>query len=413
MTEFLGALAGRRVLLGVTGSIAAYKAPFVLRLLMKAGANVKVVLTEGAEQFITRRSFSAFGVETHAGLWDEPGELHVELARWAECILVAPTSADTMARFSVGRAADLLSATILCSSAPLFVAPAMHPTMWAAPATQENAQRLFHRGVRFIGPTEGEVASGDEGVGRMEEPERIVRALARKLAGPGPLTGRHIVVTAGPTREPIDPVRSITNRSSGKMGYAIAEVAASRGARVTLVSGPVSLPQPASVQVLPVESALDMQATLESILGSDLSGADAVIMTAAIADYRVAMPSDEKIKRAYGPISLELTPNPDILADIGRRRSALRPVLVGFALETATGDALISLGRRKLIDKRVDLIVANSVSDVLEKDDSRAMLVTPVDCTPLEPMQKVRVAARILDWVTARLGEPERLERTE
>lgn len=406
-------LANRRILLAVSGSIAAYKAPLVLRLLQKTGADVRVLLTDAAQRFIGKQTFTGLGAQTFTSMWDEPGEPHVELARWAEAILVAPMSADSMARYASGRSCDLLSATLLCATCPVSVAPAMHPSMWAAPASQSNARQLFKRGVRFVGPVDGEVASGEVGLGRMEEPEGIVRAVERSLSEPGPLQGRHIVITAGPTTEAIDPARVLSNRSSGKMGYALAEVALGMGADVSLISGPVALTPPAGCTFIPVTSARDMQQALDDVLGPDLAEADAVVMAAAVSDYRPQVTSASKLKRSAGTRSLELVSNPDLIAELGRRRSGLRPVLVAFALETAPPDELVMIARSKLIDKRVDLVVANRADESLNQDQANVLLVTPVDWTAVERQQKSRVALRILDWVAHRLAGPEIAEQTE
>lgn len=413
MFEGNAALSGKHVLLGVTGSIAAYKAPILLRLLQKAGAEVRVVLTENATNFVGTQTFSGLGALVYDGPGQAPGELHIELGRWADALLVAPTTADFMARLTSGRCDDLLTCIALTTLAPICLAPAMHPSMWQAHVTLENAKTLFRRGVHFFGPVSGEVASGDVGVGRLQEPDEIVRGLSRVLLGPGSLSGRHLVVTAGPTVEAIDPVRVLTNASSGKMGYAIADVAHARGAQVTLVSGPVALPAPPGVQLVPVRSALDMQRAVGEALGPKFDQADAVVMTAAVADYRPATVSAEKIKRNSEPLQLSLVPNPDILAEIGRRRAALRPVLIGFALETTDGDQLITLGRKKLIDKRVDLIVANSASKSLHKDDSEVLLVSATDCVPLARQSKIAIASHIVDWLEMRLGQPSRVEQTD
>jgi phosphopantothenoylcysteine decarboxylase/phosphopantothenate--cysteine ligase len=407
------ALSGKQVVLGVTGSIAAYKAIVLLRLLQKAGAQVRVILTDGARQFVSARTFSGLGATVHTDIWEGPGELHVDLARWADALLIAPVTADCMARLASGRADDLLTSTALTTVAPVCLAPAMHPAMWRAPVTLENAKTLFRRGMHFFGPVSGEVASGEVGVGRFQEPEDIARGLSRVLYGPGSLTGRHVVVTAGPTVEAIDPVRTLTNVSSGKMGYAVAEILQSRGAQVTLISGPVSVPAPPGVKLVPVRSALDLQAAMLDALGPRLNGADAVIMAAAVSDYRPLAASAEKLKRSPEGMHLSLVPNPDILAELGRLRESLRPVLVGFALETADGDALINLGRRKLVNKRVDLIVANSASRSLGRDDNEAFLISPIDCVKLPRMSKATLAVQIVDWLERRLDGPVQAEQTD
>jgi phosphopantothenoylcysteine decarboxylase/phosphopantothenate--cysteine ligase len=410
---FSGSLAERKVLLCVTGSIAAYKAPMLLRLLKAGGARVKVLLTESAKKFIGEPVFSGLGAEVFTDMWSGPGEPHVELNSWADIIVVAPATADTLARLRQGRADDLLTATALCADKPVVVAPAMHPTMWRHPATQENILVLKDRGVRFIGPANGEVASGETGVGRMEEPEGIAAVLVRLLEPrTKPLTGMHLVVTAGPTREALDPVRSLTNLSSGKMGYAIAQVALDQGAEVTLISGPVNLRVPPGAICVPITSALEMQEALKRALGENMTQADALIMSAAVADFRPKEASEQKVKRGKEDLTLTLTPNPDLLAEIGTRRSGLRPVLVGFALETVEGDELISLGRQKLIKKQVDMVVANSASDSLGKDSAVVRLVSARDCIPLQEMEKAQVAAHVIDWVVARLKEPATSDKT-
>ncbi len=409
----LTGLADRRILLGVTGSIAAYKAPIILRQLVHAGAHVKVILTDSAQRFVGEQTFSGFGAEVYQSMWDAGGELHVSLAHWAELILVAPATADTLARFACGRCDDLLLATLLCADRPVCVAPAMHPTMWNAPATRLNAQRLFERGVHFLGPVEGEVASGETGLGRMQEPSAIAYGLARLLQSSRVLGGRRVVITAGPTVEALDPVRSLSNASSGKMGYALAEVALDLGADVTLVSGPVSLTPPAGAHLISVRSALEMQDALWQCVGPNLSEADAVIMTAAVSDYRPESTSQDKLKRKSDSLTLRLVANPDIIAQLGQRRSTLRPVLVAFALETAEGDALVSLGRSKLIDKRVDLVVANRASESLGSDNAQVLLVSPVDCISLDQMTKPQIARHILGWVAQRLEGPEIPEQTQ
>lgn len=402
-----GSLAERKILLCVTGSIAAYKAPILLRQLQAAGARVRVVLTESAQNFIGKAVFSGLGAEVFTDMWSGLGEPHVELSTWADAIVVAPTTADTLARLRQGRADDLLTAIALCSERPLVLAPAMHPSMWKHPSTQENVFVLKERGARFVGPTHGEVASGATGVGRMEEPEGIAAVLVRLLEPKKkPLTGMHLVVTAGPTREALDPVRALTNLSSGKMGYAIAQVALDQGAEVTLISGPVEAAVPPGAIFVPVTSALEMQGALHRALGDGMTQADALIMSAAVADFRPKETWNEKVKRSRDELSLTLVPNPDLLAEIGTKRSGLRPVLVGFALETAEGDELISLGRQKLIKKQVDMIVANSARESLGRDTAVVRLVSARDCIPLEEMTKGQVAAHIIDWVIARLKEP-------
>ncbi len=407
------ALSGKRLVLCVTGSIAAYKSVFLLRLLLKQGAHVQVVVTAAAQQFVQASTFAALtGEPTHSDMFGEAGEPHVQLASNADAILVAPATADTLARLAHGLASDLVSALLLTARCPVLIAPAMHPTMWEHPRTQHNALILASQpNLWRVGPVAGEVASGEYGMGRMSEPEDILEALIDCLT-PHDLEGRHVVVSAGPTRESLDPVRYLSNRSSGKMGFAVAARAAQRGARVTLVAGPVELRTPRGVERVNVLSAQEMQEALVSALGAQLSNADALVMAAAVSDFRVAEPSEEKIKRSDQTLTLELLPNPDLLASIGSLRKGKAPVLVGFALETAQRSELIALARSKLINKKVDLVVANT-SDALEREESHALLVSVRDCTDLGAMEKSRLADHILSWVAAKLGEVESGEATE
>jgi phosphopantothenoylcysteine decarboxylase/phosphopantothenate--cysteine ligase len=403
-----GHLAGKRITLGVTGSIAAYKAVVVARLLVKEGVRVRVVLTAGATRFVGPATFSGItGEPALADMFDEAigGEMHVAIAGDSDLVLVVPATADVIARFASGRADDLLTATVLCARCPVLVAPAMHPSMWTHPATARNVATLAADGrVAFIGPVHGEVASGDQGEGRMAEPEEIARAAGARLS-PRDLDGRHVVVTAGPTVEDIDPVRFVGNRSSGKMGFALAELAHHRGARITLIAGPVSLPTPAGVARIDVRSALEMQAAVESALGRDLGGADALLMCAAVSDYRPKSAQRGKMKRGKeNALSLELVQNPDILAEIGSARRGARPVLVGFAVETGTDREIVAFARGKLRSKRVDVVVANHAAESMGRDDNRVLLVgeKSVDAPPR--LEKRAVAARILDWLAARLS---------
>jgi phosphopantothenoylcysteine decarboxylase/phosphopantothenate--cysteine ligase len=333
------------------------------------------------------------------------GELHVDLAKRTDLVLVVPATADVLARLAQGRADDLASALVLSATCPVLVAPAMHPNMWAHPATQRNVELLRRDGrVRFVGPVVGEVASGDSGLGRMAEPEAILDESAGK-APSEPLRGRHVVVTAGPTAEDIDPVRAITNRSSGKMGFAIAARARRLGATVTLIAGPVALPTPEGVRRIDVRSANSMRSALWQTLRPDLSGADALVMAAAVADYRPAEPSVSKLASGSTNLSLELVPNPDLLREIGHARHGRRPVLVGFALETVDEAHAVQNARRKLAEKRVDVVVANLASESLEKDDIRALLVDARDCRVLEKTSKDEAAGRILEYVARTLAE--------
>jgi phosphopantothenoylcysteine decarboxylase / phosphopantothenate---cysteine ligase len=401
-------LDGRRVTLCVTGSIAAYKAVLLVRLLLAEGAHVEVVLSSSASEFV--------GAATFAGLTGRPplgdmfdaacgGEIHVDLAKRSDLVIVAPATADALARFASGRAEDLVSAVVLSSSCPVLAAPAMHPTMWSHPATVRNVELLKRDGrVTLVGPVVGEVASGDTGLGRMAEPEAILEhAIGHAL--PEPLRGRHVVVTAGPTAEDIDPVRAVTNRSSGKMGFALAQQARLMGATVTLIAGPVALPTPDGVRRVDVRSAASMRSALWQALRPDLSGADALVMAAAVADYRPAQASSRKLSSGETSLVLELVPNPDLLREIGHARHGRRPVLVGFALETDSEAQAVQNARRKLAEKRVDLVVANQASEALERDDIRALLVDARDCRVIDKTSKHEAAARILDFVVRTLGE--------
>jgi phosphopantothenoylcysteine decarboxylase/phosphopantothenate--cysteine ligase len=403
-----GRLRGKRITLCVTGSVAAYKAVLLLRALKQEGAEVEVVLTHSATKFVGAATFAGLtGRAVHTSMFEggATGELHVELSRKSDLIVIAPATADVLSRLAQGRADDLLTATALCAHCPVLVAPAMHPRMWAHPATQRNVQTLVaDQRVGFVGPVEGEVASGDVGLGRLAEPDTIVSFVIAQLSK-GQLRGRHIVVTAGPTAEDIDPVRFISNRSSGKMGFALAERAAAHGARVTLVAGPVALATPAGVTRIDVRSASAMRGAIWQALKPDLSGADALIMTAAVADYRPAETHASKLKRGESSIGLELVPNDDLLAEIGMSRKAQLPVLVGFALETETGERLINAGRTKLAKKRVDLVVANHPDASIGRDSISGNLVTVRAAEPFGPLAKRDAADRILDVVVTELAK--------
>jgi phosphopantothenoylcysteine decarboxylase/phosphopantothenate--cysteine ligase len=404
-----GRLAGRRITVGVTGSIAAYKAAIVVRLLLGEGARVRVVMTASAERFV--------GAATFAGLTGEPvltdlfdpganGEPHVTIAGATDLLLVAPATADFLARLATGRADDLLTATALCARCPVLVAPAMHPAMWSNAATQRNVATLGRDGhVELAGPADGEVASGETGVGRMLEPEDIVGRVAARL-GPRDLAGRHLVVTAGPTVEDIDPVRFVGNRSSGKMGFALAEQASRRGARVTLVAGPVALATPRGVDRLDVRSALEMRAAVWEALGPTLAAADALLMCAAVGDYRPERALPAKLKRGKsGDLTLKLVQNPDILAEVGRARKKPGPLLIGFAVETGTDQEIVRYAREKLRSKRVDVVVANHAAESMGLDDNRVLVVGEQTVDAPGVLPKRAVADRVLDWVAGRLAE--------
>jgi phosphopantothenoylcysteine decarboxylase / phosphopantothenate---cysteine ligase len=400
--------AGKRITVCVTGSVAAYKAVLLVRSLLNAGATVEVVLSRSAREFVGAATFSGLtGKRVHTDMFDaeEPGEVHVKLAQESDLIVIAPATADVLARLASGRADDLITALALCATCPVLAAPAMHPNMWSHPATQRNVLALAgDQRVRLVGPAFGEVASGDKGLGRMAEPEQIASHASALFAAVS-LSGKHVVVSAGPTVEDVDPVRFVGNRSSGKMGFALAERAAAFGARVTLVAGPVSLPTPPGVQRVDVRSALSMRSALWQALAPDLSQADALIMTAAVADYRPAESHSTKLKRSAESLHLELLPNPDLLAEIGHARRDHRPVLIGFALETDTDERVIQLARGKLAAKRLDLVVANHAAESLGKDDIRVMLVTPTDCEPVPLLSKEQAADRILGWLATRFQE--------
>ncbi|MGD0527637.1 MAG: bifunctional phosphopantothenoylcysteine decarboxylase/phosphopantothenate--cysteine ligase CoaBC [Polyangiaceae bacterium] len=400
----LGPLSGRKVALCVTGSIAAYKAVELARLLVKGGAKVLPVMTASATRFLGPVTLAGITGEAVAtDMWDASfaGEMHVRLAERADLVAIVPATADVLARLAHGRADDLVTALALCARGPVLVAPAMHPRMWDHPATQRNVADLAaQKRVTLVGPVSGEVASGDIGQGRMAEPEAIAAAIATALS-PRDLAGMRLVVTAGPTLEDVDPVRFLGNRSTGKMGFAIAERAAARGAEVTLVAGPVSLPTPHGVKRVDVRGAVTMRQALWQAMGLDLSRADALVMTAAVADHRPAETSASKIKKSDERVTLELVKNPDLLAEVGAARAGKRPVLIGFALETERGDALVAYARRKLRDKRVDLVVANEASDSFGREDNVATLVGPDEVEALPSMSKASLADVVLERVRA------------
>lgn len=347
---------GKRVLLGVTGGIAAYKSPDLVRRLREQGAEVQVVMTAAAREFVTAATFQAVsGRPVRTDLWDAAAEAamgHIELARWAELVLVAPASADFLARLSAGLADDLLSTLCLATEAPIAVAPAMNRVMWANAATRANVATLQQRGVKVLGPGEGDQACGEIGAGRMLEPLDLVDRAGLLLRGGGPLQGRRVLITAGPTRERIDPVRFISNRSSGKMGFAVAQAAREAGAEVVLVSGPVSIATPAGVRRIDVESAADM---LNAVLG-EVEGTDIFISTAAVADYRPAAAAEQKIKKTSDRMDLSMERTADVLATVAARPD--RPFVVGFAAET---ESVEQHARAKLLKKNLDMIAANEV----------------------------------------------------
>jgi phosphopantothenoylcysteine decarboxylase / phosphopantothenate---cysteine ligase len=355
-------LTGKRILLGVTGGIAAYKSAVLLRLLRNNGADVRVVMTRGATEFITPLTMQALsGKPVHTELLDletESAMGHIELARWADLILIAPASANFMARVANGFADDLLSTLCLATDAPMIFAPAMNQQMWLNSATQENLKKLKSRSVGIIGPAEGEQACGETGPGRMLEAEEIV-LLAAKSFETNILTGSRLLVTAGPTREAIDPVRYISNRSSGKMGYAVAMAAIEAGADVSLISGPVNLPVPEKANVVNVSSAAEMHRAVMN----KISDTDIFISAAAVADYSLENISEQKIKKSSDSFELKLKKNPDILSEVAALQNA--PFSVGFAAETENMEENAQL---KLCAKKLDMIAANQVGDDLGFD---------------------------------------------
>ncbi len=353
-------LANTNILLGVSGGIAAYKAPEIVRRLADRGAHIRVVMTASACDFVKPLVFQAVsGNPVGVDLLDEAAEAamgHIELARWADAILIAPATANTLAKMTAGMADDLLTTICLASHAPCWVAPAMNSVMWSHPATVANCQTLEQRGVTLLGPGSGSQACGETGAGRLMEPDDIVEALDQQIAGcttpSGQLAGTRVLVTAGPTREALDPVRFLTNHSSGKMGFAIAEAARAAGADVTLIAGPVRLDTPAQVHRIDVVSALEMhQQALQLATESDV-----FISVAAVADYRVATQQAHKIKKSDGVLNIEMVRNPDILAEVSALQE--RPFCVGFAAETQDLEAY---ARGKLKKKNLDMIVGNLV----------------------------------------------------
>ncbi|HEX4051826.1 MAG TPA: bifunctional phosphopantothenoylcysteine decarboxylase/phosphopantothenate--cysteine ligase CoaBC [Steroidobacteraceae bacterium] len=362
---------GKRILLGVTGGIAAYKSADLVRRLIEQGAQVQVVMTAGAREFITPTTFQALsGRPVRTDLWDAAAEAamgHIELARWADLVLIAPASADFLARLAHGLADDLLTTLCLASAAPIAAAPAMNRQMWANAATAANVQLLSQRGVHIIGPAVGEQACGEHGPGRLLEPLQIVQSIAPLLRQEGPLQGRRVLITAGPTRECIDPVRFVSNRSSGKMGFAVAQAMREAGAEVVLITGPVCLDTPVGVRRIDVESCEQMQAAVQR----ELPGTAIFVGSAAVADYRPAACAEHKIKKRSDTLQLALTRNPDILAQVSA--CPHRPFVVGFAAET---QAVEQHAREKLQAKNLDLIAANEVGHTKAFDcDENALLV--------------------------------------
>ena len=383
-----------KILLGVTGGIAAYKAAELCRLLVKAGADVRVAMTDAAQQFVKPLTFQALsGKPVLTSLWAsaaENGMDHIAASRDVDLILVAPATADFLAKLVHGRADDVLSSLCLARQTRLVVAPAMNQAMWAAAATQRNLAQLRNDGVAILGPASGEQACGEVGLGRILEPGEILIALPGML-GRGLLAGKRVLITAGPTFEPIDPVRGITNRSSGKMGYAVAQAAAEAGAEVCLISGPTALFVPAGVRRVDVQTAQQMHAAVMH----EVPGAAVFISVAAVADYRVASPSDQKIKKSEHTLTLALERNPDILADVAALPNA--PFCVGFAAET---EKLLEHGEAKRRQKNIPLLVGNLAQQSLEADETELCLFDEAGSHPWAKATKLTHARRLIAHIT-------------
>ncbi|MCC6444799.1 MAG: bifunctional phosphopantothenoylcysteine decarboxylase/phosphopantothenate--cysteine ligase CoaBC [Armatimonadetes bacterium] len=408
-------LHGKTVVLGVTGGIAAYKAAEIASRLVKRGADVQAVMTENAARFVGPATFRALtGYPVVTDMFEEPTVreiAHISLAQQSDLILIAPATANIIGKIACGIADDMLSTTVMAATCPVLLAPAMNTEMWNNPIVQSNLDKLSGLGYFFVEPTSGRLACGTEGVGKLADPEEIVAAAEAVLAGRGAkslspiqdLEGVKILVTAGPTREPIDPVRYISNRSSGKMGYALAQAAAERGAEVTLVSGPTALPAPPQVAFVPVETAREMY---EAVLAR-YDAQDAVIAAAAVADFTPESTSAQKIKKANASPILRLKETQDILKALGERKK--HHILIGFAAET---DRLIENARQKLAAKRLDMIVANDVTQPgagFEVDTNIVTLVREKETLPLPRLPKTEAAHRILDS----LAEMVRMKATE
>jgi phosphopantothenoylcysteine decarboxylase/phosphopantothenate--cysteine ligase len=401
-----------RVLLGVTGGIAAYKSPDLVRRLTERGADVQVVMTHTAQRFVSAATFQAVsGRPTRTDLWDSAAEAamgHIELARWAHIVLIAPASADFIARLAGGRADDLLATLCLATEAPIVIAPAMNRIMWSNKATQANVATLISRGIRFLGPESGSQACGEIGAGRMWEPLQLAESLLAPPANAGLLSGLNVLITAGPTRERLDPVRYLTNRSSGKMGFAVAAAAKEAGAHVTIVTGPVQLETPAGITRINVESAREMFAAVHRQVGD----ADLFIAAAAVADFQPISVAKQKIKKQGGAVKLELEPAPDIIKSVADMSN--RPFVVGFAAET---NDVEDNARAKLKRKKLDMIAANHVGDgiAFDCDDNALTVIWPGGKTEVARGPKIEVARELIALIAKRLpppdGSPRRLSR--
>ncbi|HAM76513.1 bifunctional phosphopantothenoylcysteine decarboxylase/phosphopantothenate--cysteine ligase CoaBC [Alloalcanivorax venustensis] len=393
-------LVNKRILLGVTGGIAAYKSADLVRRLQDAGAEVRVVMTQGACEFITPLTMQALsGHPVHTDLLDPRAEAamgHIELARWADLVLIAPASADFLARLAYGHGNDLLATLCLATGAPVAVAPAMNQQMWADQATQKNQLILQEKGIHIFGPGAGSQACGEVGPGRMQDPAEIIQQAA-EVFDYDLLTGKHLVITAGPTREPIDPVRYLTNKSSGKMGFALAQAAAEAGARVTLIAGPVALDTPNRVNRIDVVRAEDMH---EASLKAVEEGCDIFIATAAVADYRPTVTADHKIKKSTEEIHLTLVKNPDIIAAVASH--AKRPFTVGFAAETQD---VIEYAQGKLKSKKLDMIATNDVSGTnvgFNSDNNALTVIWPGGHKVLPLASKAQIAKQLIELIAIR-----------
>ena len=394
-----------RVLLGVTGGIAAYKSPDLVRRLIERGADVQVIMTSAAQRFVSPMTFQAVsGRPTRSDLWDSAAEAamgHIELARWAQIVLVAPASADFISRLAAGRADDLLCTVCMATEAPIMLAPAMNRIMWANKATQANVATVSSRGMRILGPASGNQACGEVGAGRMWEPTQLAETVLAAPANAGILSGMNVLITAGPTRERLDPVRYLTNRSSGKMGFAVAEAAREAGAHVTVVTGPVNLQTPVGVTRINVESAREMYAAVHRQVGD----ADVFIAAAAVADFQPVAVAKQKIKKqGSGSVQLELEPAPDIIKSVADM--AKRPFVVGFAAET---NDVEDNARIKLKRKRLDMIAANQVGDGIAFDceDNALTVIWPGGKVDVSRGPKLEVARELIALIAKRLPPPD------
>lgn len=392
MTRFL---ANKRVLLGVTGSIAAYKSPEVVRRLREMGADVRVAMTENAKRFITPLTLQAVsGNPVHEELFDLHAEAamgHIELARWADVVLVAPATADFMARLASGMADDLLTTLCLATAAPIAIAPAMNQGMWKHALTKENVQALVDKNIHIFGPTEGSQACGDVGPGRLIEPTEIVDKLS-ELFKTGSMAGLHVLITAGPTHEAIDPVRFITNGSSGKMGFALAEAAREAGAKVTVISGPVNIPKPQHVECIPVLSALEMN---DAVMRK-VSDCDIFLAVAAVGDYRCKTIAEQKIHKDQTSMTLELERNPDIVSNVSALSA--RPFIVGFAAET---ENVLEQAQAKRKRKKMDMIIANHVGGGagMGADDNEVTVIGAQHTVELPATRKTKLARQLIAMI--------------